>query len=123
MQLHDFRTTTTLELSRGVTAQAVHTSNITIAHVTLLEGSVVPQHAHHHEQVVNVVEGELELTVDGEVIVLTRGKTLILPPMVPHSARAITQVYVMDVFHPAREDFKAMAEGTLRPHPYEKKSS
>ena len=50
----------------------------------------------------------------------TRGKALVLPPMVPHSARAITQVYVIDVFHPAREDFKAMAEGTKGPRPYEK---
>lgn len=121
MQMIDLQKTKTLELSRGVTAQVVHTTNVSIAHVTLLEGAVVPTHAHHQEQIVNVIDGELELTVDGEVTVLTRGKALVLRPMAPHSARAITQVYVIDVFHPAREDFKAMAEGTAGPRPYEKK--
>jgi quercetin dioxygenase-like cupin family protein len=121
MQLIELRNTKTLELAKGVTAQVVHTANLSIAHVTLLEGSVVPQHAHHHEQVVNVIEGELELIVEGVPTVLTRGKALVLPPMVPHSARAITEVHVIDVFHPAREDFKAMAEGSLGPRPYGKK--
>ena len=120
MHLIELRNTKTLELAKGVTAEAVHTANVTVAHVTLLEGAVVPTHAHHHEQIVNVIDGELELTVDGKPTVLTRGKALVLPPMVPHSARAITQVYVIDVFHPAREDFKAMAEGTKGPRPYEK---
>jgi quercetin dioxygenase-like cupin family protein len=120
MNLIELARTKTIELARGVTAQVVHTANISIAHVTLLEGAVVPTHAHHQEQVLNVIDGELELTVDGEVSVFTRGKVLVLPPMVPHSARAITQVYVIDVFHPTREDFKAMAEGTLGPRPYEK---
>ncbi len=120
MNLVELKSTKTLELAKGVTAQVVHTSNLSIAHVILLKDSVVPQHAHHQEQIVNVIDGELELIVDGKPTVLTRGKALVLPPMVPHSARAITQVYVIDVFHPAREDFKAMAEGTLGPRPYEK---
>ena len=34
-----------------------------------------------------------------------------LPPMVPHSGAAKTDVYVVDVFHPVREDFVAMAAG------------
>jgi len=121
MQLLDLKDARILELAKGVTAKVVHTANISIAHVTLLPGSVVPEHRHHHEQVVNVIDGELELTVEGTPTVLTRGKALTLPPLVPHSARAITLVYVIDVFHPAREDFKAMSEGTLGPHPYEKK--
>jgi len=121
MQLLDFRNSKTLDLASGVNAHVAHTANISVAHVTLLAGSIVPQHAHHQEQILNVVDGELELTVDGKTLVLSRGKVAILPPMVPHSVKAISQVYVIDVFHPAREDFKAMAEGTLGPRPYEKK--
>lgn len=120
MSLVELHNTNTIELAKGVTAQVVHTANLSVAHVTLLKDSVVPQHSHHQEQIVNVIDGELELIVDGKPTVLTRGKALVLPPMVPHSARAITQVYVIDVFHPAREDFKAMAEGTQGPRPYEK---
>ena len=120
MNLVELKNTKAIELAKGVTAQVFHTPNLSIAHVILLADAVVPQHTHHQEQVVNVIDGELELTVDGKPTVLTRGKALVLPPMVPHSARAITQVYVIDVFHPAREDFKAMADGTQGPRPYEK---
>lgn len=110
-----------LDLADGVTARVVHTGNVSVAHVRLVAGSKVPQHAHHHEQVVNVVDGEMELTVDGKPMVLSRGQVMILPPMVPHSARALSDVYVIDIFHPVREDFRAMAEGNAPGRPYGKK--
>ncbi len=110
-----------IELAQGVHARVVHTGNISVAHVTLDAGSVVPEHAHHHGQVVNVIDGEMELTVNGTPNLLTRGTSYILPPMVPHSARAITDVYVIDIFHPIREDFRAMAEGQAPSRPYDRK--
>ena len=100
-----------LNLAVGIRARAVNTGNLTVTHVDLDAGAVMPEHAHPHEQVVNVVDGELELTVDGRAIILKRGLSMVLPPMVSHSGRALTDAYVVDVFHPVREDFVAMAEG------------
>ncbi|MCP4549367.1 MAG: cupin domain-containing protein, partial [bacterium] len=68
------------------------------------------EHAHDNEQIVNVMEGELELTVEGQKHLLVPGKVLVLPPNVPHSGRAVTDVYVVDTFHPVREDFRKLAE-------------
>ena len=33
-----------------------------------------------------------------------------------YSARAVTDVFVLDVFHPVREDFVAMLDGTGEPN-------
>ena len=96
-----------LTLADGVTAHVIHTGNLSVAHVRLAAGATVPEHAHHHEQVSNVIEGELELTLDGETHVLTPGCVITMSPMVPHSAVARTDCYVIDVFHPVREDLRA----------------
>lgn len=108
-----------LALADGVRARVVNTGNVSVAHVKLEAGATVPEHTHHHEQVVNVIEGELELVVAGETTILKPGLSHVLPPMVPHSARALTDVIVLDIFHPVREDFVAMAAGTAGPNPYE----
>jgi quercetin dioxygenase-like cupin family protein len=83
---------------------------MSIAHVRLAAGSTAPVHTHPHEQVANLIEGELEFTVDGKMTVLTPGMAVVLPPMVPHAATARTDSYVIDVFHPTREDLRILAE-------------
>jgi len=98
--LHD------LQIAEGIMARIVTADSMTVAHVRIEAGALLPEHEHPHEQVVNVIEGELELTVEDESCVLKRGKVMVLPPNVPHSGRAITDVLVIDVFHPVREDFR-----------------
>ena len=105
MPLTDLEKVRELTLAPGIRARVVNTGNMSVAHVVLDEGAVLPQHAHHNEQIVNVIDGALELTVAGETHILRRGQVLVLPPMVPHSGKAVSRCYVVDVFHPVREDF------------------
>lgn len=100
-----------LEIAPGIVGRIVTADTFTVAHVSIKEGSLLPEHAHYHEQVVNVTEGELELTVAGEAHVLKAGRVMILPPNVPHSGKALTDVKVVDVFHPVREDFRGASFG------------
>ncbi len=95
-----------LQLAPGITARVVTADSMTVAHVHLQKGAILAEHKHINEQVVNVIEGELELTVNGEPHRLTPGKVMVLPGNVPHSGRAITDVRIIDVFHPVREDFR-----------------
>jgi quercetin dioxygenase-like cupin family protein len=105
VSLVDLRNTAEFELAKGVRARVVTASTVSVMHVRLDEGAVVPEHSHYHEQVVNVVEGELELTVEGTPHSITPGKAFILKPNIPHSARAVKATFVVDVFHPVREEF------------------
>ena len=90
----------------GYNACFVHTGNMTIAYVTIDAGAILPEHTHPHEQVVNLIEGEFELTVKGEIHRMKPGTTVSLKPNVPHAGSAITASFILDVFHPEREDFK-----------------
>ena len=100
-----------LEIAKGIFMRAVNTQTVTVAHVKLAAGSLLPEHAHYHEQVVNVIEGELELTVEGQAHSLVPGRVMVLPPNVKHSGRVISDCRVIDVFHPAREDFRGSSFG------------
>lgn len=94
------------ELVPGFNARLLHTENMTVAHVTVTKGSSLPEHQHAHEQVTNVIQGELEMTVGGETMVCRPGTVVNIPSNVPHSARALTDCYLIDVFQPVREDYK-----------------
>ena len=94
-----------LEIAPGIVGRIVTGDSLTIAHVSIAAGSVLPEHSHIHEQVINVIEGELQLFVEGKTYKLKPGTAMVLPPNLEHSGLATTDVKVIDVFHPVREDF------------------
>jgi quercetin dioxygenase-like cupin family protein len=74
--------------------------------------ATVPTHQHPHEQIGFVLEGELDLWVNGERRTLSRGDLYTIPGNVPHGAetRAGTCT-VVDVFHPLREEYVKLFAG------------
>lgn len=94
------------ELREGIHARLVHMEGMSLAYVDLKQGAVLPVHQHVHEQMTNVLEGELEFTVNGENRICRAGDIVVLPSNVPHGVRAITACRLIDVFQPVREDYK-----------------
>ena len=94
------------EVMPGWQAHFVHSAHMTFAHWTVAPGARLPAHSHPHEQVANVIDGELELTVDGETCVLRGGMVAVIPPHAVHSGRALTPCHVIDAFYPIREDYR-----------------
>ncbi len=94
------------EIVKGFFGRMIHAESVTVAHFFIEKGSVLPEHQHVHEQVTNVLEGELELTVGGETHVCRAGEVAVIPSHVPHSGRALTDCRVLDVFQPVREDYR-----------------
>ena len=54
------------ELYPGFIARIIHTERQSISYVKCLEGAVLPPHKHEEEQVLNLLEGEMTVTVDGQ---------------------------------------------------------
>lgn len=94
------------EIVKGFHGRMIHTDQITVAHFTIEAGSILPQHHHIHQQVTNVISGELELTVGGLTRVCKAGDVAVIPSNVPHSGKALTDCFVLDVFQPTREDYR-----------------
>ncbi len=94
------------EILPGFHGKMIHTDNLTVAHFQIDKGSILPEHHHVHEQVTNVIRGELEMTMAGNTRVCRAGDVVVIPSGVPHSARALTDCTVVDVFQPARDDYR-----------------
>ena len=73
---------------------------------TIAAGAELPEHAHPHEQVSHVLEGEFEMTIEDKTQRLGPGMVAFVPPNATHSGRAITECRIIDVFHPVRDDYR-----------------
>ena len=94
------------EVVPGFTGKFIHSEYMSIAFWTIKAGHSLPEHKHVHEQIANVIAGEIELVMEGKSHILTKDTCLIIPSNVPHSGKAITDCYIVDVFYPVREDLR-----------------
>ncbi|HEV2421591.1 MAG TPA: cupin domain-containing protein [Candidatus Acidoferrales bacterium] len=80
-------------------------ANMTFAHYDFVRGSSIHEHSHPQEEVYEVIEGELEVTVDGVARVLKPGLVAIVPSNARHSVKALTDGRAIIVDYPARPEF------------------
>ncbi|MEZ5293816.1 MAG: cupin domain-containing protein [Vicinamibacterales bacterium] len=107
MPFYDLDALPTRQLFPGFVARLVHTPVVTQSFVQCDAGASFPEHQHPHEQTVVVLDGELELQVDGQAHRLRPGSAYVIPGNVPHSGTALVDTRVLDIFSPVREDLKA----------------
>jgi len=108
MPLVELASITPKEIVPGYAARFIHTENMTFSYLNVKAGAALKEHAHPHEQVAHVLEGEFELTLDGEPIRFKPGQVIVIPSNVRHSGLAITDCTLLDVFYPVREDYRAL---------------
>ena len=94
------------ELVNGIKGRYFHTNSMTIGFVDIEKGAILPAHSHVHEQTTQITEGQLEMTIGGVTQILEPGTITLIPSHVVHSARALTNCKVVDIFSPVREDYK-----------------
>jgi quercetin dioxygenase-like cupin family protein len=82
-----------------------HSPSMTFAHYEFKAGASIHQHFHPQEEVYEVIEGELELTIDGVTKIARPGLVAIVPGNVPHSVKALTDGRAIIVDYPVRKDF------------------
>jgi quercetin dioxygenase-like cupin family protein len=83
-----------------------HSSSMTFAHYDFKRGSSIHEHFHPQEEVWQVIEGELEMTIDGEVRIARAGLVAIVPSNVRHSAKALSDGRAIIVDYPLRPEFE-----------------
>jgi len=67
---------------------------------------VLPLHQHIHEQVTMLIEGSLRVQLEDREVVLKAGEVLRIPSDIPHSVEALEHSVGIDLFTPARDDWK-----------------
>ena len=73
--------------------------------ITLQKGSYVPKHSHESEQLTYVLEGSLQLTIEGREIVVSAGEILVIPAWIEHEGIALEDTLELDIFSPIRKDW------------------
>ena len=82
-----------------------HSPSMTFAYYDFKRGSSIHEHFHSQEEVWQVIEGELEVTVDGQTQIARAGTAAIIPADVRHSVRALTDGRAIVVDTPLRPEF------------------
>jgi quercetin dioxygenase-like cupin family protein len=83
-----------------------HLAGMTVGEVRLDANTVVPMHSHPHEQVTYVIEGRFEFTVGSDTTILEPGTAALIPSGASHGGKTLTKCLVIDVFAPARDDYR-----------------
>ncbi len=89
----------------GWHGRVFHSPSMTFAHYNFVGGSSIHEHHHPQEEVWEVIEGELEITIDGVSQVVRQGMAAIVPANVRHSVEALTDGRAIVVDHPLRLGF------------------
>ena len=94
------------EIMPGYHGKLIHSENMSIAFWEVEKDAQVPEHSHINEQIMHVLEGDFEFTLDGETGIYQPGDIVIIAPHKKHSGKALTPCKLMDVFSPTREEYK-----------------
>ena len=94
------------EIMPGYHGKLVHSESMTWVFWDVEKGAEVPEHHHINEQIMHVVSGDFQFTVDGKTAVYQAGDVVIIPSNVPHSGKALTPCKLMDIFNPVRAEYK-----------------
>jgi quercetin dioxygenase-like cupin family protein len=94
-----------IERLPGWRGRYFHSSNMTFAHYEFDRGASIHEHFHPQEEVYEVIEGELEVTIDGVAQIARPGMVAIVPANGRHSVKALTDGRAIIVDYPVRRDF------------------
>ncbi|MEZ0248187.1 MAG: cupin domain-containing protein [Thermoproteus sp.] len=87
---------------------------LTLAQFRIKAGCTVPTHSHENEQISLLLEGRALFVLGGEAREVSAGEAVLIPPRVPHEVRALTDIVVIDVFSPRRDDWEKGGDQYLR---------
>jgi len=96
-----------LALFPGIDAQLFPGEQLLVMRVLLEKGAIAAAHSHHHEQVSFILQGEMEFTIGEEQKTLKAGDVVLIPGNLTHSAKALVDSELVEVFTPVREDLVA----------------
>lgn len=71
----------------GWNGRFFHSQSMTFAYYAVRAGAWIHEHSHPNDEVWNVLEGKLEVTVGGQTEVVGPGCAVVVPPDIDHSVR------------------------------------
>lgn len=86
----------------GFFGRFFNSENMTFAHYSVAAGESLREHTHESEEVLMVLDGEIEVTLNGETQVVGPRCVAVIPSNVPHALKMLTDTRFIAVDHPVR---------------------
>ena len=105
------------DLVPGITGYYAHGAALTLGYVEIKAGSKLPEHHHVHEQVTQVIAGQMRFWFGADkeqVMDLYPGDVIVIPSNLPHEASMIGDVEEIDTWSPPRQDWIDKTDDYLR---------
>jgi quercetin dioxygenase-like cupin family protein len=97
------------KITEMVSRKVIVGERMTIAQIYLKRGCLVPLHVHESEQMTCVLQGALRLVVLGQEVTVREGEVVHVPAAVEHQAEALDDTFVLDLFSPARQEWREIS--------------
>ena len=91
------------EPREGWKGRFFHSQNMTFAYYAVEAGAWIHDHSHTNDEIWNVIDGQLEITIADEVRVAGPGCAAVVPPNTVHSVKALSNVQAIVVDYPRRD--------------------
>ena len=98
---------TAVEKRPGWLGRHFHSATMTFGHWEFREGASIHRHSHPQEEVWEILEGALEVTIDGTTQIAGPGMVAFVPANTPHSVRALSDGKALVVDYPLRLEIAA----------------
>lgn len=79
-------------------------TSLMMMEVRFEKGAEGYEHHHVHEQMTYCLAGKMAFYIDGEETIIQKGESIFIPSNAKHSAKALEESAILDVFTPIRED-------------------
>ena len=95
----------------GIALEGIERKTLVFGQRTLMtkfllrRGSVLPRHAHPHEQTGYLVKGGIRLSIGARTLDLQAGDSWCIPSDVEHGAEILEDSVAVEVFSPVRGDY------------------
>jgi quercetin dioxygenase-like cupin family protein len=106
MPFVDVRSLSVTERLPGWYGRYFHSPSMTFAHYEFVRGSSIHEHFHPQEEVYEVIEGELEVAIEGVAHIVRAGLVAIVPAGARHSVKALTDGRTIIVDYPLRPELR-----------------
>ena len=87
----------------GWKGRFLNSENMTFGYYAVAAGASIHEHSHANEEVWHIIEGEFEVTIDGETRVVGAGCVAAVPPNTSHRVKAVSDGRVIVADHPLRQ--------------------
>ena len=79
-----------------------NSESMTFGFYDVAAGASIHEHHHDSEEVLMVVDGEIEITIDGETQIVGPQSVAVVPSNAPHSLKVIADARLIAADHPIR---------------------